>query len=123
MQWPTRASPIPGTSSRIRRPRRRKRLELFQHTYIASAKGATDYNLKVFEFARANTNAAFEYVHELFGVKSPFQFVELSSSHARKHFETMTAQAKELNAVAQSVSIEATKPLKAEFTAALDKAA
>ena len=96
---------------------------LLQHTYTAAAKCATDYNLKVFEIARINTNAAFDYAHELLGVKSLSEFVELSSARARKQFETMTAQTKELTTLAQRVSIETTEPLKTGITGAFNKVA
>ena len=32
--------------------------DLFKNSYATAAKGATDYNLKIFEIARANTNNA-----------------------------------------------------------------
>ena len=44
--------------------------DLLQATYATVAKGATDYNLKLIEITRANTRAAFDYAHELLGVKS-----------------------------------------------------
>ena len=96
---------------------------LFQHTYTAAAKGATEYNLKVIEMARINTNAAFDYAQELLGVKSPSEFVELSSARARKQFETMTAQAKELTTLAQKVAVETGEPLKTGITGAFNKVA
>jgi phasin len=96
---------------------------LLQHTYTAAAKGATDYNLKVFEIARKNTTAAFDYAHELLGVKSLAEFVELSTAHARKQFEAMTAQTKELATLAQKVTIETAEPLKTEVTRAVNKVA
>src|SRR6266508_2268279 len=95
--------------------------DLFQYTYAAAAKGAADYNLKVIEIARINTTAVFDYAQELLGVKSPSEFLELSSAHARKQFETMTAQSKELATLAQKVSIEAAQPLKTRITGAFNK--
>jgi phasin len=95
----------------------------FQQAYTLAAKGATDYNLKVFEIARFNTNAAFDYAQQLLGVKSLSEFVELSSARAHKQFETMTAQTKELTALAQKVSIEATEPLKTGVTKAFNQVA
>ena len=50
--------------------------DLLKDTYKTAAKGATDYNLKVIEIARANANSAFDYAYELMGVKSPSEFVE-----------------------------------------------
>ena len=80
--------------------------ELLKETYTTAAKGATDYNLKVIEIARTNTNAAFDYAYELLAVKSPSEFIELSTAHARKQFEAMTAQTKELTELAQKVTTE-----------------
>jgi len=96
---------------------------LFQHTYTAAAKGATEYNLKIIEMARINTNAAFDYAQELLGVKSPSEFVELSTARTRKQFETMTAQTKELATLAQKVAIETGEPLKTGITGAFNKVA
>lgn len=80
--------------------------DLLQKTYATVAKGATDYNLKLIEIARTNTRTAFDYVHELLGVKSPSEFIELSTAHARKQFEAITAQTKELTELAQKVTTE-----------------
>ena len=83
--------------------------DLLKDTYATSAKGATDFNLKVIEIARTNTNTAFDYVHELFGVKSLAEFIELSTTHARKQFDATIAQTKEL---AHKVTAEIAEPLK-----------
>jgi hypothetical protein len=40
------------------------------------------------------------------------EFFELSTAHARKHFETMTAQTNELAALAQKMTTDITEPLK-----------
>ncbi|MGA9005131.1 MAG: phasin family protein, partial [Pseudolabrys sp.] len=77
-------------------------------TYATAAKGATDYNLKVIEIARTNTKAAFDNACELLGVKSPSEFVELSTKHAHKQIEAMTAQSRELMELAQKVTTEIT---------------
>ena len=76
--------------------------------YTTAAKGATDYNIKVIEIARANTNTAVDKAFELLGVKSLTEFVELSTKHARKQFEAMTAQTRELAELAQKVTTEIT---------------
>ena len=98
--------------------------ELLKNTYTIAAKSSTDYNLKVLEIARTNTSSAFDYAQELLGVKSPAEFVELSTAHARKQCEAMTAQTKELAALAQKVTTEIAEPLKTGVTKAFnDKAA
>ena len=85
---------------------------LFKNSYATAAKGATDYNLKFIEIARANTNTAFDYANAMLGVKSVPEFFELSTAHARKHFEMMTAQTQELTALAQKMTTDITEPLK-----------
>jgi phasin len=80
--------------------------DLLKDTYTTAAKGVTDYNLKVIEIARTNTNTAFDYAHERLGVKSPSEFFKLSTAHARKQFEAMSAQTKELTELAQKVTTE-----------------
>src|SRR6266853_4310225 len=94
--------------------------DLLRETYATAAKGATDYNLKIIEFARTNTNTAFEYALQLMGVKHPSEFVALSTAHARKQFESMIAQTKELTELAQQVTTEITEPVKAGLTKALN---
>ena len=80
--------------------------DLLKSAYTTAGNGTTDYNRKVIEIARTNTNAAFDYAHNLWAVKSPSEFVELSTAHARKQFEAMTAQTKELTELAQKVTTE-----------------
>jgi hypothetical protein len=77
------------------------------------------YNTKVIEFANANTEAAF--AQKLSGVKSPTEFIELSTDHSRKQFETLTEQTKELAALAQNVTLAAAEPLKTGVTKAFSQ--
>ena len=83
-----------------------KATDRLKDAYTSAAKGATNYNLKVIEIAHTNTNTAFDNARELVGVKSLSEFVELSSAHARKQFDAMTAQTKELTELAQKVTTE-----------------
>ena len=52
----------------------------------------------------------------MLAVKSVPEFFELSTTHARKHFETMTAQTKELAALAQKMTSDIAEPLKTGVT-------
>jgi len=91
---------------------------LVQTSCAAAAKGAMEYNVKVVEMARANANAAFDYARDLNGVKSPSEFIEVMTEHARKSFDVFSEQTKELTALAQKVTSEAAEPLKAGVTKA-----
>jgi len=80
--------------------------DLLNSAYSTAARGTADYNRRVIEIAAINAHAALDYAHELLGVKSPSEFMELSTAHARKQFEAMAAQTKELTELAQKVTTE-----------------
>jgi phasin len=91
---------------------------LFKNSYSTAVKGAQDYNNKVFEFAQTNIEAAFGFAQKLTDVKSPSDFMELSTEHSRKQLEVLTEQTKELAALAQKVTLATAEPLKAGATKA-----
>ena len=97
--------------------------DLIEETYTTAVKGTVDYNLKVIEAARANANAAFDFASELIGVKSLSEVVELTTAHARKQFEAVTEQTKELTAAAQKLATETAEPIKSGVTKAFKKVA
>jgi len=91
---------------------------VMKNCYSTAIKGAQDYNNKVIEFTRANTNAAFDFAHRLSGVKSPSELAELSTEHARQQLETLTNQTTQLAALAQQVTLATAEPLKTGTTKA-----
>ena len=96
---------------------------MLEDTYATASKGVTAYNLKLLECARTNMNAAFDFATEFMAAKSMSEVVELSSAHARKQFEAMTEQGKELTSLAQKTATETAEPIKAGVTSAFSKAA
>jgi phasin len=96
---------------------------LLEDTYVTASKGVTAYNLKLLECARANTNAAFDFAGQFLTAKSFSEAVELSSSHTRKQFETMSAQGKELTALAQKAATDTAEPIKAGVSSAFSRVA
>jgi phasin len=86
---------------------------VLESAYAAVAKGAMQYNLRLISIARTNTRAAFDCANELLGVKSPSEFVELSTAHLRKQLEIVSVQNKELYALAQEVATKTAEPIKA----------
>jgi phasin len=97
--------------------------DLIEDSYAAASKGAADYGLKLIEVARANANATFDHASELLTVKSMSEAVELFTAHARRQFEALTAQGKELAALAQKVATETAEPIKKGVDSAWKKAA
>ena len=80
--------------------------------FTCASKGASEYSAKVMEFMKANTKANLDFAHELLGIKSPTEAMELYTAHARKQFETLAAQAKELAELTQKVAAETVEPIK-----------
>jgi phasin len=97
--------------------------EILEDTYATATKGASDYGLKLVEVARVNSDAAFDFMSELMTVKSLSEFVELSTAHTRKQFESFAAQSKELAAMAQKVATDTAEPMKESVTKAFKKVA
>ena len=96
---------------------------VLETTYSTASKGTADYGLKVIEAARVNTNAAFDFYGELITAKTLSEVIELSSAHARKQFEALTAQSKELSALAQKVATDTAEPIKSGMNKAFSKVA
>ena len=92
--------------------------DLIKNSYSTAIKGAQDYNTKFIECAQTNTEEALGFFQKLSGVKSPSDFVELSTGHSRKQFETLSEQAKELAALAQKVTLATMEPFKTGVTKA-----
>jgi phasin len=97
--------------------------DVLETTYSTATKGASDYGLKMIEAARTNANAAFDFAGELLTAKTLSEVIELSSAHARKQFETLTAQSKELSALAQKVATDTAEPIKSGMNKAFSNVA
>jgi hypothetical protein len=85
---------------------------LAKNSCLTALEAAQEYNAKLFEFARINSEAAFGYAQELSGVSSPSGFIEITTRHARERLAAMTEQAKELVAIGQKAVAKSTAPSK-----------
>ncbi|MGH6664147.1 MAG: phasin [Pseudolabrys sp.] len=94
-----------------------------EDSYASATKGASGYGLKLIETARANSNAAYDMLGGLMTAKSFAEGVELYTAFLRTQFDTVTAQAKDLNDHAQKVATETVEPIKQSVTSAFNKAA
>jgi len=93
--------------------------DVFETTVNVATKNMSEYGLRVMDAMRATTNANFDFARSLLSVKSPSEAVELSTSHARKQFEALTTQSKDLAALAQKLSTETVQPMRAGMDKAL----
>ena len=91
-------------------------------SYAAAVQGVAALNAKAVDAVRANVDASFGFFKALAGAKSLPEALEVQTGHARKQFEALTFQAKEMATLAQSLAAEAVAPLKAGVNKALAQA-
>jgi phasin len=94
-----------------------------EKTYSIVATGAADFNQQWIEIVRFNTNSTLDFVQRLFSVRSPAEFLELSSAHFRTQSETFAEQSRHLTGMAQKMTTHAVEPLQASMKSALSKTA
>jgi len=81
-----------------------------------------DFSIKMIDLAQANTEAIFALSRELATAKSPSDLVQHWTSHARKQFEMLSQQTKELAALGQKVAGASAEPITRSFNQAFKKA-
>jgi len=96
--------------------------EALKQTYSSTARSATDYGLKVIEISNANTAAAIDFFAHLLASKSVTDVVTLSAAQARKGFDQVAAQNKELWELAQRLAVETGEPVRKRVTQVFQKA-
>ncbi|WP_245410514.1 phasin [Notoacmeibacter marinus] len=75
---------------------------------------------KSIENARQQSQAAFDHVERLMGVKSISEFLEIQTAFLRQQAEMNIAQAKEMQNVTSGAVEEVSKPAREAFTKAVD---
>jgi phasin len=80
--------------------------DMVEDSYLTATRGATEFNMKAIEALRSNVNSSFDYARELMAVKSFSEALELTASHMRQQFETLSDQAKELSELARKVATD-----------------
>lgn len=97
-----------------------KMAEVVRDSYSTSAKGATDYGLKVIEISNANSASAIDFFADLLRSKSMTDVVSLSAAQARKTFHAASNQNKELWGIAQKLATETGEPIRKHIAEVLD---
>ncbi len=87
-----------------------------ESSYTAATKGVNSFNAKAIDALKAQSEATLEHVKSVMSAKSLGEAIALQSAHARKQFETFSAQAKDFAELAQKIATEAAEPLKASFS-------
>lgn len=87
----------------------------------SATKGVSEYTTKVLDLTKANTDAAFDFAHQLAGAQSVPAAFELWSSFVQHQFQALTAQTKELSELSQKIATETVEPIKATAAKAFPK--
>lgn len=94
----------------------------FEQSYSNAVENMRHYNLKMIDMAQANAEAVFEFVRQLAAAKTPSDTLELWTSNARKQFEMLSEQTKELTALGQKLAEESAEPITRSATQGFSKA-
>lgn len=87
--------------------------EVVEDTFETARDGAFTFGVKTIDAVKTNSDASFAFAKDLFGAKTLADVIELQTAFARHQFDTMTAQMKEFQELAQKVMTDATKPMTA----------
>ena len=93
-----------------------------QQSYSITVDNIRDFNMKMIDMAHANAEAVFEFARQLATAKQPSDMIELWTAHAKKQFEVLTEQTKELSALGQKIASESVEPITRGVNQAFKKA-
>ena len=85
--------------------------DLVTTSYSTAFQSVQDYNNKVLEFANQNMKAMFDFTQRLVEVKTPSEFISLSTEHTQRQLATMGEQAKQLTSIVQKAIAATAGPL------------
>ncbi|MEP3279079.1 MAG: phasin [Stappiaceae bacterium] len=89
--------------------------DVLEDSMESSRQSMIEINVRALDAARANTDATFDFFKELVSVKSISEAVELQSAFARKQFEAVTEQSKELQELSTKFAGDVAAPAKDAF--------
>jgi len=94
-----------------------------EQSYTVTVDNIRAFNVKMIDMARANAEAGFDFALQIATAKAPSDIVELWTTHARKQFEVLGEQAKELTALGQKMAGESAEPIARSVNQVFKKAA
>jgi phasin len=89
--------------------------ETIETSYVTVTRGIGQLNQKALESLKAQADANLEHFKALAAARSLPEAFTLQTDYARKQFESISNQMKEMTALAQKVATEAAEPLKTSF--------
>jgi hypothetical protein len=93
--------------------------ETFAHALRASfeelATGIGQFNAKLMEFGRVNTQSNLEFVTSVAGVRSVRDAVDVQTGYLREQYDAASAQLRELQTLTAEIAEKATSPFQQQF--------
>jgi hypothetical protein len=86
-----------------------------EHSLSSSLASMRELNGKLIDMAHAHADAVFDLAHELTSAQAPSDFAAIWSAHAKRQFEMITTQARELSALGQKFASRSAAPLPGSF--------
>jgi hypothetical protein len=86
-----------------------------EHSLSSSLASVRELNGKLIEMAHANADAVFDLAHELTSAQAPSDLAAIWSAYAKRRFEMLTTQTRELTALGQKFASRSTDPFKRSF--------
>ncbi len=83
-----------------------------ESSYAAAKAGVVAINTRALEALRANVEANFEFMRSAIAVKTVADYMTLQGEFARRQFDAVTGQTKEISELARKVAVETTEPIK-----------
>jgi phasin len=90
-----------------------------EQSFSSSLAGMRELNIKLIDIAQANAEAVFDLAHEIASAEAPSDLAAIWSAHARRQFEMMTKQPRELTDLGQKLASRSTEPVTRSVNEAL----
>lgn len=88
----------------------------FEASLDHASKGTSEFNVKVMEIAQRNVNTGFDFARKLAGARTGAEAIELQSSFMRQQFDTLKAQAEEIQQLTARIATDASEPIQQQVS-------
>jgi hypothetical protein len=75
-----------------------------EQSFSSSLVSMRELNIKLIDMAHANADAVFDLAHEVASAQAPADLAAIWSAHAKRQFEMMTKQTRELTELGQKLA-------------------
>jgi len=92
-----------------------------EQSYSAVADNVRESIIKMINMAQTNTESVFEFARQIASAKAPSDFTEVWTAQARKQFEMLNEQTRQLTSLGQKMARESTEPIVRNAQQTFDK--